>query len=124
MKKHEAKKIARSFTYRKTMTDIEALACLYEMDEKKPQLNLSEPIAILEKTVLGGNTGSDVAIFVEDFDGNIKDSYKITPEESFKEPYRSLIDEWESATLREYVCDIVDNSDMNWSEEIKRIAKV
>jgi hypothetical protein len=123
MNKHEAKKIARSFTMRKTMSDVEALACLYEMDEKKPHLKLGEPIAILEKSVLGGNKGSDVVVFVVDINENIEECYKITPEESYVEPYRSLIDEWGSGTLRELIVDIIDNYDLDWSKEIECLAK-
>jgi hypothetical protein len=48
---------------------------------------------------------------------------KITPEDSFKEPYRSLIDEWGSATLRDQIADIVDNYDLDWSKEIECLAK-
>ena len=123
MNKHEAKRIARNFTSRKTISDVEALGVLYEMREKKPSLDLKEAIDVLEKKVLGGNSGSDVVVFIEDSDGNIEESYKITPEDSFREPYRSLIDEWGSATLQEYVSDIVDNPDIDWSEEIERISK-
>ena len=123
MNKHQAKKIARSFTTRKTMSDIEALGCLYEMDSKKLHLNLGEAIAILEKTVLGGNKGDDVVVFVVDSDDKIQECYKIASEDSFKEPYRSLIDEWGSATLRDQITDIVDNYDLDWSKEIKCLAK-
>lgn len=123
MNKHEAKKIARSFTMRKTMSDVEALACLYEMNEKKPHLKLEEPIAILEKTVLGGNKGNDAIVFVVDTDEEIQESYKITQEDSFREPYRSLIDEWGAGTLHELIIDIIDNYDLDWKKEIECIAK-
>ena len=123
MNKHEAKKIARSFTMRKTMSDVEALACLYEMNEKKPHLKLEEPIAILEKTVLGGNKGNDAIVFVVDTDEEIQECYKITQEDSFREPYRSLIDEWGAGTLQELIIDIIDNYDLDWKKEIECIAK-
>ena len=123
MNKYQAKKIARSFTMRKTMSDVEALGCLYEMDEKKPHLKLEEPIAVLEKTVLGGNKGNDVVVFVVDTDEKIQECYKITPKNSFKEPHRSLIDEWGASTLRELITDIIDNYDLDWSKEIEYLAK-
>lgn len=123
MKIHEAKKIARSFTMRKTMSDVEALGCLYEMNEKKPHLKLSEPITVLEKIVLGGNKGNDVVVFIVDTEEKVQECYKITPEDSFKEPYKSLIDEWGSGTLRELITDIIDNYDLDWGKEIECIAK-
>jgi len=120
---NEAKRVARSFTSRKTISDVEALGILYEMQEKKSSLDLTESIVAMEKKVLGGNRGNDFIVFVEDLDGNIEESYKITPEDSLKEPFRSLLDEWGSVTLQEYISNIVDNPDVEWSEKIKEIAK-
>jgi len=80
-------------------------------------------ISTLEKTVLGGNIGNDIVIFVVDTDEEIQECYKITPEDSFIEPYRSLIDEWGAGTLREFIIDIIDNYDLDWSKEIECIAE-
>ena len=77
----------------------------------------------MEKIVLGGNKGNDVVVFIVDTEEKVQECYKITPEDSFKEPYKSLIDEWGSGTLRELITDIIDNYDLDWGKEIECITK-
>jgi len=123
MKMIHAKKLARKFTSRRMLSDVEALGVLYEIKEKKASLELNEAIKTLENKVLGGNNGKDVVVFIEDCDGEAVECYKIKPEDSYREPFRSIIDEWGSATLQEYVVDIIDNPDMNWKAEISMISE-
>ena len=119
MLKHEAKKIARSFTSRKTISDVEALGVLYEIQEKKSSQDINEAIATLEKVVLGGNKGDDVLLFIDEPE---LECYKLTREESYQQPYRSLIDEWGAATIREFILDVL-NIPCDYGKELELLAK-
>lgn len=119
MLKHEAKKIARSFTSRKTISDVGALGILYEIQEKKSSPDIDEAILTLEKIVLGGNKGDDVLLFVDEPE---LECYKITKEESHQQPYRSLIDEWGASTIKDFISDVL-NIPCDYSKELELLAK-
>jgi len=123
MNKHTAKKIARKFTKRKAISDVHALANLYKLRKIEETEEIKEAIKTLELTVLNGHKGDDLIIFEVDNNGKILECHKCTREESFQEPYRSLIDEFDANILQELIVDMLDNSDLNWKKEILCLSK-
>ncbi|WP_152184412.1 hypothetical protein [Sulfurimonas indica] len=122
MTKKEAKKIARDIAGVKMLSDVKALYVLYVMQEKKSSLNLDDAIECLEKYLFGGSKSDDLIIFMRDENNNIVESVKCTKEESFRQPYRALIDQWEANQLKSLIYDMIENDLLPWEQELKHMA--